>query len=114
MEAAEEARAHQAHQEKAQSQGCYIRRGTQTEVSDPANEKVSDGEVRKSPEHVDGRRRQSLTGRLGKGTLKRTTHYAAHEVWNRVAEKSAAEEVRDAMQPFHRESCLSVQKADMQ
>jgi hypothetical protein len=37
MEAAEEARAHQPHQENAQSQGCYIRRRTQTEVSDTAN-----------------------------------------------------------------------------
>jgi hypothetical protein len=37
MEAAKEARAHQAYQEEAQSQGRHVRRGTRTEVSDAAD-----------------------------------------------------------------------------
>ena len=97
MEAAKAARTHEAHKQETQPQGGRMGHGAQVEVSDLADQEVSEGEVEDAPEDVDGRRGESLTGRLGEGALKRTTQHPAHEVGDRVAEKSAAEEVRDAM-----------------
>src|ERR1700678_2349611 len=110
MEASKVAGTHQAHQKKPQSHGHHMSRRTHAEVYDPTDQNVRNREVEYTPKHVCGRRRQSLAGRLGKGAFDRTTHRPAHEVRNCIAEKTAAEEVGDAMQPFHRESCLSVQK----
>src|ERR1700728_4340271 len=110
MEASKVARTHQPHKKKPQSQDGHMSRRTQAELSDAADQGISDREVEDTPEDVYGRRREPLTWWLGKGALKRTTHRPAHEVRHRVAEKKAAEKIRDAMQPFHYESCLSVQK----
>ena len=57
MEASEVARPHQAHQQKTQPQSCRMGGGAQAEVSQAADQDVSDGEVEKAPHHVDGRRR---------------------------------------------------------
>ena len=104
MEASEVARSLQAHKKKPDSQDRHMSRGTQAELSNAADERIGDREIEKSPEHVHGRRGQPLTWWLREGTLKRTAHRPAHEVWHCVAEKTAAKEIGDVMQPFHRES----------
>jgi len=110
METSKVARIHQAHKKKPQSEDRHMSRRAGAELSDPTDQDMRNREVENTPYHVYGRRRQSLARWAGKGTLKGSTHRPAHEVWNGVAEKNAAEEVRDAMRPFHRESCLSLQK----
>jgi hypothetical protein len=71
-----------------------------------ADENISDNHIRKPPKHVDSRRRESLTRGFSKRALKGTAHYAVYKVGNRVAEKTAAEEIRNVICPFYSESVL--------
>jgi len=110
MEAAKVACPHQAHKKKTNPQDGHLARGTRIEISDVADQNVSDDEVKKSPHHVDSRRRKSLSGRFGERALKGVTHHPADKVGNSIRKKRTTKKIRDIMQPFHRKSYLPVQK----
>ena len=112
MESAKKARTHETHKKKTQPQSCRMGNGAQVEVSDLADQYVSEGEVEKAPHHVDSRRGKSLTGRLSERALKGMPHQPTDKVGNCIGKKRAAKEIRDIVQPFHRESSLSVQNVD--
>ena len=68
MEAAEVARGEQADRQKTKPQSRRVNGGAQVEVSDTADQDISDGEVDNAPRHVDGRRGKTLAGRWRKGS----------------------------------------------
>src|SRR5260370_10243272 len=68
------------------------------------NEKITNGQVDKSPKHIQGRGREPYATRFGKWALKGTPHHAADKMRNGVGEKEAAEEVRCIVKPFHRQA----------
>jgi hypothetical protein len=78
----------------------------QAEVSDAANEKISNDEIEKAPRHIDGRRRKSLPRRFGKRALKGASHQAADDVGNCIAKKHPAEKIANDIQPIHRSASL--------
>src|SRR5260370_36548069 len=70
------------------------------------NEKITNGQVDKSPKHIQGRGRKPFATRFGKWALKGTPHHAADKMRNGVGEKEAAEEVRCIVNPLHRQALL--------
>ena len=71
------------------------------EVSHLGDEQVGDNEVRKSPEHVHGRGRETFARRLGEGAQERPPHHAADEMRNSVGEEGAAKKVGYFVKPIH-------------
>jgi len=61
MEAPKLARTQQAHEKKPQAQDCYLGRRAYAELSDTTDQDIRKREVEHTPQHVDGRRRESLT-----------------------------------------------------
>jgi hypothetical protein len=82
----------QSQQQRAQAQHRDIHGGVEIEIADAADQHIAGNQIEESPEHVDRRRRQPFTRRLGERALKRTSHHAADEMRNRVGEQGTAEE----------------------
>src|ERR1700679_4231191 len=72
----------------------------QIEIPHTDDEQVGDDEVRKPPEHVDGRGRKTFARRFGERALKGPPHHAADEMRNGGREKSSTEEVRHVVKPI--------------
>src|ERR1700693_2571345 len=102
----EHARQHHAGTESAQPGGTHMFRRAQIKIPNTKYKNISDDDVEKSPQHVHGRRGEPLSRRFGKGTLKRSPHYPADQMREGVYKKSAAEEVGNVVNPFHRQSLL--------
>jgi hypothetical protein len=51
---AERARQQHAHDKTPQSQDAYVVRGTQVEVTNPADKDIADHQIGKSPKYVHG------------------------------------------------------------
>src|ERR1700722_1584624 len=107
MKPSEHARHHQADEKSAQSRRHNVARGVQIKISNTAYEDITDGQIEKSPKHIDGRGRKSLARRFGKRTLKRTSHHAADKMRNGVGEKNTAEKVGRIVNPFHHQGSFT-------
>ena len=55
VEAAEQSRVHEAHEEDAHTQRGGVACSPQFEITHAADENVSDNGIERAPEHVDGR-----------------------------------------------------------
>src|ERR1700722_15629204 len=101
MEAAEQPRTHQRHQERAGAEGDDVAGVPWIEVTDPADKEVAYDDTEEPPEHVDRRRGESLPRWLGERALERPAQHAARRVRDGVGEERAAQEVRQEMKPRH-------------
>src|SRR5277367_4657093 len=93
VETAEVTRGEQADRKKTKPQSHRVNGGAQIEVSDTADQDISDGEVEKAPQDVDGRGGEAFAARLGERALKRPSHRACGEVGDCVAKKNPAEKI---------------------
>src|SRR5579862_2111414 len=58
---------HQPHEQSADSCNGHIVRLAKAESPDSAHQQIADQQIKKAPQHVDPRRRESLTRRRGEG-----------------------------------------------
>ena len=101
VDASEDMRGHKTHGENAKAQTDGIGDVIKAEISDLEDEKVADDQIEKAPKHVDGGGGQTAAGRFGKRTLKRSSHQATDQMWNRIGKKCAAKEIRKVMKILH-------------
>lgn len=101
VEAPEQARVHEAHEKSSNTQHRGIARRPQFEIAYSVEEKVSNNNVERTPEHIDGCRRESLTRWLGKRALKRPPRHATDEMGNRIGEKGTRKAMARQIEPAH-------------
>src|ERR1700683_4671839 len=87
-----------ARDAREEGDGCGRARVMEVTVmeQDPA-----DGEVEKSPEHIHGGRRESLSRRFGEGSRKWIPTDPLNKMVNCIREENAREETKDEVIPVH-------------
>ena len=90
---------HKCHEQCPEPQDNHVPRLAQLEPANAGYQHVSRNQVEHSPQDVDHRRRQTLSGRRCERALERATRNAVHQVWDRVCEESPTEEVSDKVIP---------------
>lgn len=87
-------------------QNTHMNGGVEIEASNAAEKDIRNNQIKKSPKHIDHRRRETLARRFCKWALKGMPHRAADKMRNGVCKKNATKEVGDKVNPFHFYSCL--------
>jgi hypothetical protein len=92
---------HDSHQQASRSKSERLRCPMEVELSHAAYEHTSDYQIECAVEHVDRWRGLFLAEQGGEDRREPTPGHAVREMWHRVHEKNAREEVTEISLPLH-------------
>src|SRR5437899_204200 len=102
IDTSERLRQHDGHQHASDCSDDHLRCSTNTEVSDASQEQIGDEQVERAPQHIDQRRRFSLTWGRCEWRRKPMAGYSVNKMRHEIDEESAAEKIRHVMVPTHK------------
>ncbi len=94
VEAAKMPGGKQRDQQHASTAGEDVACVPHPKITDAQHQDITGDDVKKSPKHVDGRRREPFPWRLCEWALERPAHHAADEMWNGIRKEGTAEKIR--------------------